>query len=139
MNWPDNPVGWLTQPSVLAAWVAEIDGRIVGHVGLSRSGAGDAAPALWSSRAGVTVERTAVVSRLFVAPAARGHGVGALLMAEAVREARERELHPVLDVVASDRSAAALYERLGWELLAVVEQQWGPRQTVTVRCYAAAG
>lgn len=79
-----------------------------------------------------------MVSRLFVAPAARGHGIGALLMAEVVREAHERDLHPVLDVVASDAAAAALYERLGWELLATVEQQWSPDQTVAVRCYAAA-
>ncbi|MGY3677085.1 GNAT family N-acetyltransferase [Streptomyces sp. TE33382] len=139
VNWPENPVSWLTQPSLLAAWVAELDGRIVGHVGLSRSGEGDAAPALWSSREGVDIEGTVVVSRLFVAPAARGHGIGALLMAEAVREARARDLHPVLDVVASDTAAAALYERLGWELLATVEQRWSPDQKVAVRCYAAAG
>ncbi|MFE3991725.1 GNAT family N-acetyltransferase [Streptomyces goshikiensis] len=139
VNWPDSPVGWLTQPSLLAAWVAELDGRIVGHVGLSRNGAGDAAPALWSAREGVNIEGTVVVSRLFVAPAARGHGIGALLMAEVVREAHARDLHPVLDVVASDTSAAALYERLGWDLLATVEQRWSPDQTVAVRCYAAAG
>jgi GNAT superfamily N-acetyltransferase len=139
VNWPASPVSWLTQPSLLAARVAELDGRVVGHVGLSRSGAGDAAPALWSSREGVNIERTAVVSRLFVAPTARGHGLGALLMAEVVREAREHDLHPVLDVVASDTSAAALYERLGWDLLATVQQQWSPEQTVAVRCYAAVG
>ncbi|CAG7645922.1 hypothetical protein SBRY_40277 [Actinacidiphila bryophytorum] len=52
-------------------------------------------------------------------------------------EARERGLHPVLDVVESDGAAVALYERLGWELLDTVEQWWGPGQTVTVRCYAA--
>lgn len=45
----------------------------------------------------------------------------------------------MLDVVASDASAVALYERLGWELLATVEQRWSPERTVTVHCYAAAG
>ncbi|MFC4504679.1 MULTISPECIES: GNAT family N-acetyltransferase [Streptomyces] len=138
VNWPERPGEWLAQSSsLLAAWVAELDGRVVGHVGLSRSGAGDAAPGLWSGREGVGVDRTAVVSRLFVAPGARGHGLGALLMRRAVREARDRGLHPVLDVVASDTAAAALYERLGWELLATVEQEWSPEQTVVVRCYAA--
>ncbi|WP_412180623.1 hypothetical protein [Streptomyces sp. ADMS] len=35
-------------------------------------------------------------------------------------------------------AAAALYERLGWTLLAAeVEQEWGPGQRVKVRCYAA--
>ncbi|MFE9483030.1 GNAT family N-acetyltransferase [Streptomyces spororaveus] len=139
VNWPDHPRDWLSGPALLAAWVAELDGRIVGHVGLSRSAADDAAPALWSSREGVSSAAAAVVGRLFVAPAARGHGIGALLMARAVREARERGLHPVLDVVASDAAAVALYERLGWELLATVEQRWSPEQTVSVRCYAAAG
>ncbi|MEV4194969.1 GNAT family N-acetyltransferase [Streptomyces toxytricini] len=137
VNWPELPVAWLTPPSLIASWVAELDGRIAGHVGLSRSDVGDAAPGLWSARAGVGIDATAVVNRLFVAPRARGHGIGALLMAQAVAEAQKRGLHPVLDVVASDTAAAALYERLGWQLLAIVEQQWSPEQTVAVRCYAA--
>jgi predicted GNAT family acetyltransferase len=58
-------------------------------------------------------------------------------MAQVVAEARGRGLHPVLDVVASDTAAAALYERLGWQLLGTVEQQWSPQQRVAVRCYAA--
>ncbi len=96
------------------------------------------APGLWSARAGVGLDATAVVSRLFVAPSARGKGIGALLVARAVAEARDRGLHPVLDVVASDTAAAPWCERLGWQLLAKVEQQCGPGQTVAVRCYAAA-
>ncbi|WP_406345866.1 GNAT family N-acetyltransferase [Streptomyces sp. NBC_00648] len=137
VNWPDRPGDWLAQPSLLSAWVAELDGRVAGHVGLSLSGTGDVAPGLWSARAGVGPDATAVVSRLFVAPEARGHGIGGLLLARAVSEAQARGLYPVLDVVASDTAATALYERLGWELLAEVEQEWGPRQTVAVRCYAA--
>jgi GNAT superfamily N-acetyltransferase len=81
---------------------------------------------------------TAVISRLFVAPQARGHGIGALLIGEAVEEARRRGLHPVLDVLASDTAAATLYERLGWELMATVEQRWSQSQLVAIRCYAAA-
>ncbi|MER5433498.1 GNAT family N-acetyltransferase [Streptomyces sp. NPDC002588] len=137
MNWPARPGEWLTQPSLITSWVAELDGRTVGHIGLSRSDAGDAAPGLWSARTGASVDATAVISRLFVAPSARGHGIGSLLMAQAVGESRARGLHPVLDVVATDTAAAALYERLGWQLLATVEQQWSPDQRVAVRCYAA--
>ncbi|MER5729872.1 alpha/beta fold hydrolase [Streptomyces sp. NPDC002138] len=138
MNWPDSPGDWLTPPSLFGAWVVEVDGRIVGHIGLSHGAADDAAAALWSRREGESSAAAAVVNRLFVAPTARGQGIGALLMDHVTRAARERDLHPVLDVVASDTSAAALYERLGWELLATVEQRWDPGQTVTVRCYAAA-
>ncbi|MGB8943735.1 MAG: GNAT family N-acetyltransferase, partial [Streptomyces sp.] len=76
-NWPDRPADWLAGSSLTGAWIAELGGRVVGHVALCRSTADDVAPALWSGREGVAVEETAVVSRLFVAPGARGHGIGA--------------------------------------------------------------
>ncbi|MEU5979657.1 GNAT family N-acetyltransferase [Streptomyces sp. NPDC047315] len=136
VNWPARPGEWLSDGPLLGSWVAELEGRVVGHVSLAPGGADDVAPALWSERTGAR-SATAVVSRLFVAPQARGRRIGALLMDRATAEARRRGLHPVLDVVASDTAAAALYERLGWELLATVDQQWSPHQTVTVRCYAA--
>lgn len=79
-----------------------------------------------------------MVSRLFVAPQARGHGIGALLVGRAVEEARRQGLHPLLDVVASDTAAATLYEKLGWERIATVEQRWSPSQLVAIHCYAAA-
>lgn len=137
VNWPDRPTDWLTSASEWGAWVAELDGRVAGHVSLARSGEGDVAPGLWSARHGTGRDRTAVVSRLFVAPEARGHRIGASLIGRAEAEAERRGLHPVLDVVASDTAATALYERLGWELLGTVEQRWSPSQVVTVHCYAA--
>ncbi|WP_436739573.1 GNAT family N-acetyltransferase [Streptomyces sp. BBFR102] len=136
-KWPEDPGAWLTPPSLLAAWVAERDGAVVGHVALTEGGAQDRAPEHWSPRSGAPAGTAAVVSRLFVSPAARGHGVGALLMERVADEARRRGLHPVLDVLTSDASAIALYESLGWTRLATVDQRWGPDQTVTVHCYAA--
>ncbi|MFG3019264.1 GNAT family N-acetyltransferase [Streptomyces sp. NPDC048254] len=137
VNWPDRPGEWLSRGSLLGSWVAEHEGRLVGHVSLSHVGEGDLAPTLWSERNGATRGMTAVVSRLFVSPQARGHRFGALLIGRAVEEARRHGLHPVLDVVTSDTAAAALYERLGWELMATVEQQWSPHQKVAIRCYTA--
>ncbi|MFJ2593013.1 GNAT family N-acetyltransferase [Streptomyces erythrochromogenes] len=131
VNWPAAPDAWLTPASHLDAWVAELHGHITGHIVLSRSGTEDAAPGLWSARTGLGIEATAVINRLFVAPSARGHRIGAALMAQATTQARSRGLHPVLDVVASDTAAAALYERLGWYLLGTVEQRWSPTRTVT--------
>ncbi|WP_406010307.1 GNAT family N-acetyltransferase [Streptomyces sp. NBC_00637] len=86
---------------------------------------------LWDGRAA-----PAVISRLYVSPRARGHGVGAALPARAVGAARARDLHPVPDVVATD-PAASFYERLGWRFLGTADQRWGPARTVSLRCYAA--
>ncbi|MFJ2178374.1 GNAT family N-acetyltransferase [Streptomyces sp. NPDC101062] len=137
VNWPATPADWLAPPEQLAAWVAELDGRIVGHLALSPPVEGDAAPALWGERTGAAPGEVAVVTRLFVSPDARGHGIGALLMSQALREAGTRGLHPVLDVLAADTGSVAFYEHLGWTLLDIAEQRWSQEQTVTVHCYAA--
>ncbi|KQX78286.1 GNAT family N-acetyltransferase [Streptomyces sp. Root1310] len=130
---PERPAAWLTPAALLAAWVAERDGRILGHVGLCGAGEADLSASLWDGRAA-----PAVISRLYVSPEARGHGVGAALLARAVGAARARDLHPVLDVVAGD-PAVSFYERLGWRLLGTADQQWGPTRTVSVHGYAAPG
>ncbi|BBA98830.1 putative acetyltransferase [Actinacidiphila reveromycinica] len=137
VDWPDRPGAWLTGGAALGSWVAELDGAVVGHVGLSRAGEGDLAPGLWNARHGTARDTAAVVGRLFVHPEARGRRIGALLIGHAVEESRRHGLHPVLDVVASDTAAAALYERLGWELMATAEQRWARDRRVTIRSYAA--
>ncbi|MBF9069328.1 GNAT family N-acetyltransferase [Streptacidiphilus fuscans] len=160
-DWPDLPAAWLTPRRMLAAWVATVERdavepgtvergavassavngvgglEIAGHVALSASGPGDSAPALWSRATGRPEAEAALVKRLFVGPAGRGLGAGALLLAQATDEARRRGLHPVLDVVTTGTSAVALYERAGWSLLGTVEQQWEPGRYVPVHCYAA--
>lgn len=123
LRWPADPLGWLTQDNLLAAWVAEDAHTVVGHVALCTA-AGDAAAPLWSAAAGFQPEHLAVISRLFVAPDARGHGLGAALLAEASAEARRRDLLPVLEVLDQDRGAVALYERVGWRHVASVPAPW---------------
>lgn len=129
MRWPDDPAGFLTRPKISETWVATLDGRIVGHIGLAVTTPGDAAPKFFG-------DGVAMVTRLFVSPAARGHGAGRILLEEAVRAARRLGLDPVLDVESTSSSAIAFYERLGWHLLGTSEAQWGPHR-VTVRSYAA--
>lgn len=128
MRWPADPGRFLAHPDFLGAWVAVVDGRLAGHVALSEPGPGDAAPALLGGSA-------AMVSRLFVASAFRGRGVGAALLEHAAREAYQRGLHPVLDVLAANSGPVAFYEHLGWRLLGIAEAQWG-QDRVTVRGYA---
>ncbi|MER6782686.1 MULTISPECIES: GNAT family N-acetyltransferase [unclassified Streptomyces] len=107
LNWPAQRGAWLSDGPLLGSWVAELDGRPVGHIGLSHAAAGDSAPALWSGRTGAPPEAASVVTRLFVSPGARGHSLGALLIGRAVQEAQRHGLHPVLDVLSGDAAAAA--------------------------------
>ncbi|MFI5658645.1 GNAT family N-acetyltransferase [Streptomyces sp. NPDC051684] len=132
VNWPDDPEGWLRGADTMGAWVGCRDERVVGHVLLARPASGDVAPTLVPSDTSV-----AVVGRLFVAPSARGHRLGAALLERAAREACLRGALAVLDVVTTDRAAIALYERLGWRFLGEGQQRWGPGTSVTVRCYSA--
>jgi GNAT superfamily N-acetyltransferase len=111
--WPDDPARWLAPDELMSAWIAKRADEVVGHVCLCQAEEG-ASAAIWSASAGRTVDQLGVVSRLFVAPAARRQGLGGLLLLAACEEACRRGLHPVLEVLERDRAAAALYERLGW-------------------------
>jgi GNAT superfamily N-acetyltransferase len=46
MHWPADPRHWLDPPEIFAAWVATLDGQVAGHVALSATSRGDAAPQL---------------------------------------------------------------------------------------------
>jgi GNAT superfamily N-acetyltransferase len=111
--WPDDPAGWLSPKRLLSAWVAQEASRIVGHVALAAVTPGPAADT-WSAAAGVPPAALASVSRLFVEHQARGAGVGGALLDAACADAARRGLHPVLDVVETNRDAMRLYERRGW-------------------------
>jgi ribosomal protein S18 acetylase RimI-like enzyme len=100
-RWPDDPSEWLAPQNSVSAWVAERDGRLVGHLVLT--GRNDE---LW-------------VSRLFVDPSARGSKVGEALL----RRARSRGVL-MLDVVESAERAIALYERTGWTLVGRRDAEW---------------
>jgi GNAT superfamily N-acetyltransferase len=91
--WPEDPVGWIDEPSFAAAWVAEAPDGIVGHVALRRSG---------------------LVTRLMVAPSARRRGIATRLLEVACSHGMELGMPVALDVVESRRAALALYERAGW-------------------------
>ncbi|MGW7576216.1 GNAT family N-acetyltransferase [Streptomyces sp. NPDC054765] len=114
-HWPDDPARWLTPDGLTAAWVAEAHGTVVGHAALCGP----------------------EVSRLCVAPAARGAGLGGQLLHTAEAEAAVRGLRPVLEVKATDTAALALYERLGWTRRATERQEWGAGEVVTVHRYEA--
>ena len=111
--WPADAAGWLSPKGMLGAWVAEDRGRVVGHVALAEVEPGHGADAL-SDATGLPPVALASMTRLFVAGASRGAGLGSSLLGQACSAAAQCGLHPVLDVVETNRDAIRLYERRGW-------------------------
>jgi GNAT superfamily N-acetyltransferase len=95
------------------AWVAEVHGEVVGQV-LLRPRSSPMVMEVARQATGLPDDRFGVISRLFVSPAARRHGVGRALLGTATSAAVSRGLVPVLDVVTKNRAAMALYESTGW-------------------------
>lgn len=124
---------WLAPADGLGAWVAEVDGRVVGHVGLLPA-RGPSLP-VWTSGSGREPDGLAVVARLFTDRTARGAGTA--LLERSVQEARARGRAAVLEVDVLS-PAHAFYLRRGWTALGTVVQQWGPR-TVTSAALLAPG
>jgi GNAT superfamily N-acetyltransferase len=96
----------------IAAWVAERDGALIGHVAVHDRSLTETM-ALASRELGSSTA-FGVVARLLVSPDARGQHVGETLLDVASRTARERGLVPILDTVSRLAPAVALYERTGW-------------------------
>ena len=113
VHMPDDMRKFLIAPDELAAWVAEVDGEVAGHVSLhARCSPG--AIKVASRASGVKEDGFGVVARLLVSPAARRRGIGRGLLDTARTEATDRGLVPMLEVVAWHEPAVSLYEALGW-------------------------
>ena len=113
---PRGPVDverFMAPPEQLAAWVAEIDAVVVGHVALHATGADDTV----DLAARHTSEGTRGPGRGgpgLVSPTARRIGVGHALLDTAVTGAHERGQHPILEVAVHFDAAIGLYESCGW-------------------------
>jgi len=134
-GWPSDPGRWLTPARQAAAWVAEDDGTLAGHVALVR---GMRAPCLLRAT-GRDAGQLGGITRLFVDPVARRKGLARALLDAAADHARTRGLQPVLDVVAGSEAAIALYERSGWQLAGTETATWVTPAGVapTLRYYVA--
>ncbi|HEY9475532.1 MAG TPA: GNAT family N-acetyltransferase [Mycobacteriales bacterium] len=120
-NWPTHPGRWLTPDGLLEAWVAVSGSTIVGHVVLQ--GGACVEPSL-TRAVDVLPDRLASVSRLFVAPSVRGHGVATKLLAAAGRYASVRGLRLTLDVAENCTAAIRLYEQAGWKRTVSTPVEW---------------
>lgn len=111
--WPADPVDWLARRDPLAAWVAQDDGHLIGHLSLHAIDDSRARPQ-WREALGAGAEALAIVSRFFVSPEVRGRGVGSALIGRAEQHAALERLQLALDVAEHNREAIAFYERRGW-------------------------
>jgi len=102
---------FLTRPAPLAAWVAELNDRICGHVALT---AGSSPAVMRVLRDAGIADEVGVVARLLVDPDARRLGIARDLLQTARAEAVAQQRAPVLDVVESAHAAIALYRSAGW-------------------------
>ena len=101
---------FLSSSDALAAWVAEIEGVVVGHVALHSK----SLPVVMTRAATIADPPFGVVARLLCSTATRRRGVGRALLDTAATEACRRGLHPILDVVTAYAPAIALYDGAGW-------------------------
>ena len=102
---------FLTDPSPLAAWVAEDGGRIVGHIATNPHSHRAVMDLVCS--AGIDCE-VGIIARLLVDPGSRRQGTGAKLLDQARSHLVSQGLAPVLDVVKSALPAVSLYRSTGW-------------------------
>ena len=114
--WPAKPDRFLRANGETDAWVAEIDGRVVGQVALHRA-EGEPVLALAQEATGLPADRFAVLARLLVHPDVRGRGVGRALVRTATARAYATGRRAVLDVLQSTTGPARLYESEGWTRL----------------------
>lgn len=113
--WPHDPGRWLTSDGGdVRAWVADVEGTVVGHVAVQ--------PA--DDPTGTATMSSLAVVRLFVVPTAVGRGIGSALMATAVDFIRTDGSLPVLTVVDSGDAAMRLYERTGWRRVSEYRADW---------------
>lgn len=114
--WPSDPGQFLRSPHETDAWVAELDGRVVGQAALHRAD-GEPVVALTQEATGLPVDRLAVLARLLVHPEGRGSGVGRALIRTATARAHATGRRPVLDVLQATPGPIRLYESEGWTRL----------------------
>ncbi|MGH2447391.1 MAG: GNAT family N-acetyltransferase [Chloroflexota bacterium] len=112
--------GFLVSSDAIEAWVAEVDGELVGHVALHHS-SWEGVMAAAREATGYPNDQLAVVARLLVSPQARSRGLGTALLDAATAKAKTLRRLPILDVVTTYAAAVRLYEARGWHRIGTVD------------------
>lgn len=111
---------FLVRPGEERAWVAELDGRVVGHVAVHSLGDGLREPFV----AALGTADLAELAVLFVAADVVGTGVGGRLHDTAVDWIIASGRQPVLDVVPVHARALEVYRHRGWREVGEVRPVW---------------
>lgn len=134
----NQPELWLTPPGLLRAWVAEVAGKVVGHIAITDP-QGEEAVRLYLEQNESRENQLAVMARLYVVPEARGRSLGERLVRAATNYAQGEGLILVGDVMSKDTAAIRLYERLGCRFIGTaVHRHSGHGETPAV-CFATPG
>ena len=129
---------FLADGRIRQAWVAELDGIIIGHIAVSEGTERDLSVATFRKRH-PDESSIAVLSRLFVAPGARNAGAAARLIDTAVASSTKDGTRLLLFVLIANQAAIRLYERLGWVRYGADYFHWGDEQEQKMEaiCFAS--
>lgn len=123
---------WLYDAGFAAAWVAEVDGCVAGHIAVAPGYGGSEIEAA----TGRPAAQTLGITRFFVGPEGRGTGAASALLDTVDQYAATHDLALALDVIDVNQSAIRLYERRGWRRIGAHQTDWfgadGPHPTVFV-------
>jgi GNAT superfamily N-acetyltransferase len=122
IRWPlPIPVeDFLVRPGEERAWVADLDGRVVGHVAVYELGG----PLRDAFAGAAGTDEVAELAVLFVATEVIGTGIGGRLHDTAVAWIRASGRQPVLDVVPVHERAVEVYRHRGWQEIGEVRPVW---------------
>ncbi len=126
-EWPPSmPIErFLRRDGEIAAWVADVDGSVAGHVALLGV-ADDGLGRMWARAHDVPISRLRCIGVLFADRRRAGQGIGSALLHTATRAALENGGAPVLDVVAHHVEPLNLYRRRGWREIGRYRTEWLP-------------
>jgi len=136
-----------------AAWVAVVDGVVVGHVAMSEARDDYASVVVWRQRKQQQQQeqqqhpnednkgdddKLAILGWLYVHPDARKRGLATKLINAVQEEARRRGgLRLVMFALVKDQGAIRLYRSLGWVHYGNTVFRWGEGNEMAAECFAS--
>ncbi|KAL1412880.1 hypothetical protein Q8F55_000629 [Vanrija albida] len=118
---------FIVRDTELHAWVAELDGEVVGHVSVTRvtGGIDSTMSPEWTRAHGVDESELRCISVFFTDVSKTGIGLGRRLHDVAAAQAL-KEGYPVLDVVARHEGPVRFYANRGWKTVHTMDASWSP-------------